>query len=245
MQSSPTTPGPQPTGFRKRIEAVKNYFARIFGSSPVAPLQRHMEEVVECVDVLPELFRASTAGELQRMRDAHRQIVSREHRADRIKKEIRSQLPPDLFMPWDRRDFLELLRAQDRIANKSKDIAGLMIGRQMQWPEALVEPTLRMLDQGMEATRQAMLAVRELEDLVETGFRGAELELVESLLNKLDDIEAETDRSQIELRSELFQIERELYAVDVMFLYQIIEAIGSLADRAQQTGARFQILLAR
>ncbi|MBK1733983.1 TIGR00153 family protein [Halorhodospira abdelmalekii] len=223
---------------------MKSYFARIFGSSPVAPLQRHMEEVVECVEILPELFRASAAAELQRMRDAHRQIVGREHRADRMKKEIRAQLPPDLFMPWDRRDFLELLRAQDRIANKSKDIAGLMIGRQMQWPQPLVEPTLGLLDQAIDATQQAMAAVRELEELVETGFRGAELEVVETLLNKLDDVEAETDRRQVELRSELFQIERNLYAVDVMFLYQIIESIGTLADRAQQTGARFQILLA-
>ena len=224
---------------------MKSYFARIFGSSPVAPLQQHMAEVVDCVEVLPELFRASAAGDVQRMRDAHRQIVQHEHEADRLKKEIRAHLPPDLFMPWDRRDFLELLRAQDRIANKSKDIAGLMIGRQMQWPPALMESTLGLLDQGIEAARQAKASVRELDELVEAGFRGAELEIVESLLDKLDDVEAETDRMQVQLRSQLFEIERELYPVDVMFLYQIIEALGTLADRAQQTGARFQILLAR
>lgn len=223
---------------------MKSYFARIFGSSPIAPLQHHMEEVVDCVEILPELFRASAAGDLPRMEDAQRQIVNHEHEADRLKKEIRAHLPHDLFMPWDRRDFLELLRAQDRIANKGKDIAGLMLGRRMQWPEELVEPTLELLDGAVEAARQASASVKELEELVEAGFRGFEMETVEKLLDRLDDLEAETDRMQIEVRARLFEHERELYPVDVMFLYQVIQAIGTLADRAQQTGGRFQILLA-
>lgn len=223
---------------------MKSYFARIFGSSPITPLQHHMEVVVECVEILPEMFRASAAADVPRMEDAQRRIVEREHEADRLKKEIRAHLPHDLFMPWDRRDFLELLRAQDRIANKGKDIAGLMLGRRMQWPEPLVEPALKLLDGALEASRQACTSVKELDELVEAGFRGFEMETVEKLLDRLDDIEADTDRMQIEVRAKLFELERDLYPVDVMFLYQVIQSIGTLADRAQQTGGRFQILLA-
>ncbi len=223
---------------------MKSYFARIFGSSPVAPLQRHIDEVVECVEILPELFCASAEGDLPRMERAQKQIVNHEHEADRLKKEIRAHLPHNLLMPWDRRDFLELLRAQDRIANKAKDIAGIILGRRMRWPAGLLEETQAFLDRAIEAARQARNSVRELDELVETGFRGSEMETVERLLDKLDDIEAETDRMQVDLRARLFEIERELFPVDVMFLYQIIESIGTLADRAQQTGSRFQILLA-
>ncbi len=223
---------------------MKSYFARIFGSSPVTPLQHHIEEVVRCVEILPELFRASAEGDLALMESTQQKIVDHEHEADRLKKEIRAHLPHNLLMPWDRRDFLELLRAQDRIANKGKDIAGIILGRRMQWPPSLMEETLLFLDRAIEAARQAMYSVRELDELVETGFRGSEMETVERLLDKLDDIEAETDRMQVELRARLFEIERELFPVDVMFHYQIIESIGTLADRAQQTGSRFQILLA-
>jgi hypothetical protein len=50
---------------------------------------------------------------------------------------------------------------------------------------------------------------------------------------------------QIKLRSELLAIENDLNPVDVMFLYQIIEWIGDLADLAERVGSRLEILLAR
>jgi hypothetical protein len=47
---------------------------------------------------------------------------------------------------WDeavaRRDLLELLTMQDKVANKAKDIAGLILGRKMEFPES-IGPQLR------------------------------------------------------------------------------------------------------
>ncbi|MDF5977940.1 DUF47 family protein [Pseudomonas aeruginosa] len=62
---------------------------------------------------------------------------------------------------------------------------------------------------------------------------------------ELEAIENDTDRIQVEVRRELFRLESELPPVDVMFLYQIIEWIGDVADRAQQVGNRLEQLLAR
>jgi predicted phosphate transport protein (TIGR00153 family) len=50
---------------------------------------------------------------------------------------------------------------------------------------------------------------------------------------------------QIKLRKELLNIEKDLNCVDVMFLYQIIDWVGDLADLAERVGARLEILLAR
>jgi len=50
---------------------------------------------------------------------------------------------------------------------------------------------------------------------------------------------------QIKLRSDLLAIENDLNPVDVMFLYQIIEWIGDLADLSERVGSRLEILLAR
>ncbi|MEE2652182.1 MAG: DUF47 family protein, partial [Pseudomonadota bacterium] len=43
----------------------------------------------------------------------------------------------------------------------------------------------------------------------------------------------------------LYDIERELPPVDVMFLYKIIELIGELSDKSQKVGSRLQIVIAR
>jgi hypothetical protein len=50
---------------------------------------------------------------------------------------------------------------------------------------------------------------------------------------------------QIALRKDLLALERDLNPVDVMFLYQIIDWVGDLADLAERVGARLEILLAR
>ena len=87
--------------------------------------------------------------------------------------------------------------------------------------------------------------MNELDELLETGFAGREAVLVETLIEELGNIENDTDRLQIEVRRNLFKLEKDLPPVDVMFLYQIIDWIGDVADRAQRVGNRLEQLLAR
>jgi len=67
--------------------------------------------------------------------------------------------------------------------------------------------------------------------------------LVESLLEELDAIETDTDDRQAALRASLFEIENEIAPVDVIFLYQVIELIGEIADMAERVGRRLELLL--
>jgi uncharacterized protein Yka (UPF0111/DUF47 family) len=50
---------------------------------------------------------------------------------------------------------------------------------------------------------------------------------------------------QVAVRSKLFELEKDLPPVDVMFIYRVIEWIGDLADLAQRVGSRLEIMLAR
>jgi uncharacterized protein Yka (UPF0111/DUF47 family) len=43
----------------------------------------------------------------------------------------------------------------------------------------------------------------------------------------------------------LFDLEQDLPPIDAIFLYQIIDMIGELADLAEGVGGRLQLLLAR
>ena len=97
----------------------------------------------------------------------------------------------------------------------------------------------------MDATKQASKAINELEELLETGFKGREVTLVEKMLVELDAIEQDTDDMQIKVRRQLREVESELNPVDVMFLYSIIEWVGELADIAERVGSRLELMLAR
>lgn len=97
----------------------------------------------------------------------------------------------------------------------------------------------------LDGSGQALKAMNELDELLETGFGGREVTLVENMVEELEIIERDTDRIQVEVRRTLFKLEKDLPPVDVMFLYQIIEWIGDVADRAERVGNRLEQLLAR
>ncbi|MCC5858416.1 MAG: TIGR00153 family protein [Ectothiorhodospiraceae bacterium] len=223
----------------------RSYFSGIFGRSPFKPLQEHMAKVVECTEQLVPLFQAVARKDFAEVEKHQQTIAHLEDVADDMKRELRLRLPDTLFLPVDRRDLLELLRLQDNIANKAKDIAGLILGRQMTIPEPMVKPFLAYVERSIDAARQAHRTVEELDELVETGFRGSEVELVKNLLEELGHIEKDTDNMQIRLRATLRGMEGDMPPVDVMFLYKIIELVGKLADLAERAGSRLQMMLAK
>ena len=223
--------------------SMGNYISKIFGASPVGPIQDHMDTCYRCARELIVFFEHVVGGDWDQVDASRKTIVELEQEADDIKRELRSHLPKSLFMPVPREDLLELLLVQDRIANRARDVSGLVLGRRMSIPPEIQEKFLAFVSRNVDAAKKARKSIRELDELYETGFRGAEAELVESLVSELDQIEDDTDIMQAEIRASLFSIEANLPPVDVMFLYRIIELTGDIGDMAERIGRRLEVLL--
>ena len=224
---------------------ARSTISSMFGASPIRPLQTHMQSVQVCVNQLIPFFRAVLSGDWETVNKERDEIARLERAADDLKRDLRLQLPKGLFMPVSRRDLLEVLTMQDKIANKAKDIAGIITGRRMVFPEGLDGIILEYVERSIDACAQAQKAINELDELVATGFRGNELSVVEAMIRDLDNIESDTDRLQVNLRAEIYRLEADLPPVNVMFMYKVIDGIGELADRAQRVGSRLQLMLAR
>ena len=221
------------------------YLSGIFGASPIRPLQKHMTQVISCVTELVPFIDAILANDIEARARHHKTIIDREHEADILKKELRLHLPTSLFMPVDRRDVLEVLTMQDRVAGAVRSVAGVMVGRNMQIPEPMKQPYRELVAHCVDACNTAFSAICELDELIETGFGTKEVEIINGILDQLDTIEQETDEQQVELRHSLFEMEADLPPVDVMFLYRTIDKTGVIADRAQRVGSRLQLMLAK
>jgi len=217
----------------------------MFGPSPIRPIEQHMHKVYTCAKQLNPLFEAILVKDWSAAQNHHQQIIKLEREADEIKKELRLHLPTGLFLPVARTDILELLKIQDRLANKAKDIAGLLLGRKMVIPESIQIHLKNCLTRCIEAARQACKAINELDELLETSFKGNEVKIVEEMIHHLDIIENQCDDDLAKVRDELFRVEKDFHPVDVMFLYQLLQWVGDLADDAQSIGGRLQILIAR
>lgn len=225
--------------------AMSNPFTNLFGKSPIKPMQDHMTVACATADELIPFFQAVIAGDWSQAQAIQRRIAERENEADDMKKSLRLHLPKSLFLPVPRTDLLELLSMQDAIANCARDIAGIMLGRKMEIPEPIQARMQEFVQSSVDAANQALKAINELDELLETGFSGYELKIVENLIEELDSREHRADELEVEIRAALFSIEDDLPPVKVMFLYGVIELIGELSNRAQRVGSRLQLLLAR
>ncbi|MGO2010362.1 MAG: TIGR00153 family protein [Pseudoalteromonas sp.] len=222
-----------------------NAFLGVFAKSPIKPMEDHIKKVHQASKALIPFFDHVFKEEWVEAEEIRLNIRSLEREADDMKRDIRLQLPRGLFMPVERTDLLELVTQQDKIANKAKDISGRIIGREMTFPKEIQADFLTYLIRCVDATKQASNAINELDELLETGFKGREVALVEKMLVELDAIEQDTDDMQIKIRRQLRAVEGEINPVDVMFLYKIIEWVGELADIAERVGSRLELMLAR
>lgn len=222
-----------------------NNILGLFAHSPLKPLQKHSAKVTESCALLVPFFEKTFADEWEEAEQLRIKISELERRADALKREIRLKLPRGLFLPIDRTDLLELVTQLDKLANYAKDITGRVIGRQLCIPTSMQADFIAFLQRSIDAAKQAHKVIDEMDQLLETGFRGRELTLVNNMINELDSIEDDTDRMQIKLRRELMKIESEYNPIDVIFLYKIIEWVGVLADQAQRVGSRIELMIAR
>lgn len=222
-----------------------NNILGLFAQSPLKPLQKHSKKVTECCGLLVPFFQASFEQKWEEANNLRSQIINLEHCADNLKREIRLKSPRGLFMPVDRSDLLELVTQLDKLANFSKDISGRVIGRQLVMPTEVQSEFMHFLSRSLDATIHVGKVIDEMDRLLETGFRGRELDFVNNMILELDTIEDDTDQLQIVLRKAMLSIEDKYSPIDIMVLYKIIEWVGVLADQAQRIGSRIELMLAR
>jgi hypothetical protein len=207
------------------------------------PLERHVGLAYKCTKQIIGFFEAVIANDWETAKSIRGEIERLEHEADDLKKEIRLGLPKSLFMPVPREDLLELLLVQDKMANRTKDVSGIVMGRTLQIPPQIAAEFLEFVSRAVDAAKQARKSVRELDDLFTSGFRGAEVTLVTELIEELDRLETDTDDREAALRASLFAVESELEPVNVIFLYNVIGLVGEIADMAERVGRRLELLL--
>jgi predicted phosphate transport protein (TIGR00153 family) len=225
--------------------AFSNPISNLFGKSPIRPLQEHMSLVVKCAAELEPFFEAVINDKWSQASKTFDKICQHENKADDLKKEFRLNMPTSLFMPVSRGDLLGILSQQDNIANTTKDVCGIVLGREMDIPSVLQADFVGFVKSAIETCEKALKAINELDELLETGFSGQEVKFVKKLIRELDAQEQKVDKKERKLRHRLFKLETDMPPVNVMFLYSTIDNIGAIADTAERVGNQLELLLAK
>jgi hypothetical protein len=220
-------------------------FTDLIKKSPFGPIQAHMLVSKASVKELINFLQSAINLDWNKATESRKIISDLENEADALKAETRSLLTKSLFLAVPREDILDLIKLADDIPNTVKDISGLIIGRQMEIPSEIASSFLLFAKEAATITETAGEAVDYIDELFQFSFGGNAAIKMQQLLEQLYSLENKNDQSEINLRGELFSIERDLPPVNVIFLYDIINKIGELSDRAEQVGHRISLIASR
>ena len=219
--------------------------AKLFGRSPFRALEGHMSVVKECLDHIRPLFDALYINDQEGIKSVSKEIMSLEHKADDIKKKIRDTLPNGLFLPVDRRDILNLLSAQDSIADNVEDIAVLLRIRRMIVPDAMRLDLEKFIEEVLDVGYEAVRVIYEIDRLLETSFGGPEKEKVIEMVDNIGTLEWKADKKQLKLAQKLFSLENDLEPVAVYMWMKIFGTLGDVANSAEKLSKMLRMFMSK
>jgi uncharacterized protein len=215
----------------------------LFGRSPFAPLQSHMDSVALCVHLLPDIFAALEQKDYQRLEQLAIEVSKLEHDADLIKNDIRNHLPKSLFLPIDRGNLLEILSIQDQIADKVEDVAVLVTLKPLELLPIFKEEFTLFLKKNIDTFDEAKLIIKELHELVESSFGGIEAEKVRSMVDEVAFREHEVDLLQRKLLKSLFKAEDQLNYITFHQWQRLFESVASISNLSENLANRIRMTL--
>ena len=210
--------------------------AGLFGRSPFKLLEKHMEKVKDCFNEVPRLFDVLYLSNYEEVRIISNEILKMEYEADKIKNDIRNQMPNSLFLPVDKRDFMHLLSAQDDIADTVEDLSIVLRLKNVTVPDEIRPDLMDLVNMIMDIGDQAYKIVKELDNLMEVSFGGPEAENVSNMIDELGTMEWRADKLQFKITKEIFCLEESLSKGDFFVLLEIIKTLGGLADKCEKVG---------
>lgn len=217
--------------------------ARLFGKSPFAPLQTHMNKVASCIEKLTKIYECLVKQEIDKIERLVQDLSHLEHEADITKNDIRNHLPKNIFMPIDRTHFLEILAVQDAIADTAEEI-GIMLTYEIPESFTLFQNELSSFFlKCIETFWESKHIIEEIDELLESSFGGIEAEKVKSMVEQTAFKEHQATIMKRTLLKKLYTQGKTLPASAFHFWLTLTESIGNLAKEAEKLANRIRMIL--
>lgn len=216
----------------------------IFGKSPFPYLETHMGKVALCASTLKKAIENIETLSREELKSLILELSSKEHEADKIKNDIRNNLPRNALFQIDRTQFLEFLSLQDSIADKMEDLGIALKLRPIARYDAFKSIFLRLFEVSLEAFEAVQIIItQELENLLDSTLGGKEAGTVNSLILKVAEKEYEAKKQKIVLLEKLFQTDGELNTAEFYHWMLLINETTEIASISESLANRIKMIL--
>ena len=218
-------------------------FFSMLTHSPFDALQEHAEKVKECAWAFQQAIECYASVRCDAFEEHRQQVITLEHAADNIKRDIRSHLPKNMMLPVEKFQLFRYLREQDSVLDAVQETLNWLSYRpDTGIPEALERDLFLLVDAVVEPTEELSRMVGEARIYLRT-FSEKQREKVKTIIANIRQMEHEADQREHALLRKVFEIETD--PVMVLHMLKLAEIIGSIADHAENAGDMMRAMIAR
>ncbi len=217
--------------------------ARLFGKSPFAPLQTHMNKVGGCIEKLSALMNALPSGDMETIGKLAEELSELEHEADLTKNDIRNHLPNNIFLPIDRGQFLDILAIQDSIADQAESVGLLLTLHPLTHYADFAECLNKQYLSSLEVFEASLRIMHEIEELLESSFGGIEAERVKAMVEETAFKEHKASLAKHAAMKQLFAKGDAMQPAEFYLWANLLKGIGCLATSSERLANRIRMIL--
>ena len=174
-----------------------------------------------------------TAGRYEDIDDLAYEVSRLEHQADQVKVDIRNHLLRRFFMPIDKSEVLEILSLQDSLADTAEDVCKIMTLKKLPFKDEFREEFDEFVKLNVDAFNVVASIIGQLDELIESGFGGAEGEKIRALAHDVAFAEHKADLVQIGLLKKLYACDTEMTTGEFhlwMRLTRVMSRISNVSE---------------
>lgn len=215
----------------------------LFAKAPFQPFTEHIVHTADCFEKIPDFFAAIAENKWEELEKIAKKIYKSEHEADKIKREILRNLPKEFIFGLPMHHLMDLIHHQDQIANAVEDLVGFLAIRHTRLPKFLMNNLDKLITSIVETCRQYQTAIKESDKLVKTSFANTATESVLATIEKVEQLEWESDKNQNKFLKNLFKHESSLKSLDAIFWLRIAKELGGIANAAEAAARAYRLII--
>ncbi|RKX39883.1 MAG: DUF47 domain-containing protein [Thermotogae bacterium] len=212
--------------------------------SPVELLREHAQTTKKASEFILPTLEAFLSENTEVLSTISKRVDQLERNADDLKVQIRESYSKLKFVYFDRVDVLTILQQEDAVIDAIDDFAKYVMLNTLEKP--LDKELANLLFQlAREASRTIDVMFKSVEGLilvVESSFSPKSLQDEEKEALEVEDLEASTDKTSIEIGKRLFSMKNSIHPVDLFFLEKVVRLLARIADHAENVVERIRMI---
>jgi predicted phosphate transport protein (TIGR00153 family) len=187
---------------------------------------------------------AIVAGDGERLKQLQHDMSRTEYEADVLKDRVRERLPHRYFLPVNRDDVARFLTQMDKIADDAEDFAVVATFRVIDLPADLHADFMALVEKVVGVSEGLLGVAEHLARLQKESFVGDEADDVLAKIQDVCHMEWESDKLSRRFARKYYS-SASLDPVEVLLLEKLCQALGGIADHAENVGKNLRLMIAR